>query len=424
MTCSAQRSAIRLLALGAAWFMVFATAPAIQAQTLTVLHSFTNHADGANPTAGMIMDRAGNLYGTTSAANTAATNSAFELKSMNSGWLLKPLADFDYNGRGAYGYALTTKPVIGPDGALYAAAQEGGNDNCFPGPVDCGTVIRLQPQARACGSVLCFWNPTVLYYFNGNLDGSLPAQIVFGADGSIYGTTLEGGTGCSGGNGCGTVYKLTNTGGEYWTKTAIYEFHGNDGSYPFGGVIFDAAGNLYGVTNGGGANDEGVVYELTPVVNGFWTQTILHTFQRSDGEFPVGPLTMDASGNLYGVATGGGANMGGTVFELAQPGTWNFQTLYNLSINFFDAGPNGGLLLDSAGSIYGTTVGGGSNGLGVVYKLTFTNGTWNFTDLHDFIAFEGQQPNGGLIFDASGNIYGTTIFGGNINRGTAWELTP
>ncbi len=421
MMYSQQRRPIRHRVLVASLFIMLAMAPAMRAQTLTVLHSFTNHADGANPTAGMIMDRAGNLYGTTSGVGMAATSSAFELKSVNSSWLLKPLFDFYYDERGAYGYSLTTKPVFGPDGALYAAAQFGGNDNCAAG---CGTVLKLQPQARACGSVLCLWDVTVLYYFSGPPDGTFPDQIVFGADGSIYGTTLDGGTGGGcGGSGCGTVYKLTNSGG-VWTKTTLYNFSGNDGYYPIGGVIQDAAGKLYGATVSGGSGNMGIVYELSPVANGFWTQTILHTFQRSDGESPVGPLTPDATGNLYGVANGGGANMGGTVFELTQPGTWNFQTLYNLPISFFAGGPNGGLLLDSAGSIYGTTIGGGVNGLGVVYKLAFTNGTWNFTDLHDFMVFEGQQPNGGLIFDAGGNIYGTAGFGGNINRGTAWKLTP
>ena len=419
MTCPAQRCAIRRLTVIAV-LIGFAISPVTHAQTITVLHSFTNNADGSNPTAGMIMDRAGNLYGTTSGVEMAVTSAAFELKAAGSGWLLKPLYDFTYDNRYVYGYALYTKPVFGPDGALYVAAQVGGNDAC---PAGCGTVVKLQPQARACGSVLCPWNVTVLYAFSGPADGIFPDQIIFGPDGSIYGTTLWGGSGGGcGGNGCGTVYKLTNTGGQYWTKTTLYEFHDTDGNYPIGGVTFDAAGNLYGTAIGGGNNDMGLVYELTPVANGFWTQTILHAFQRSDGDAPVGPLTKDASGNLYGVTKGGGANMGGTVFEVSPPGT--FQTLYNLSINFFGGGANGGLLLDSAGNIYGTTLAGGINGDGIVFKLALVNGAWTFTDLHDFDIFDGQYPNGGLVFDTSGSIYGTAGYGGSIGRGTAWKLTP
>ncbi len=191
-----------------------------------------------------------------------------------------------------------------------------------------------------------------------------------------------------------------------------------------GGVIFDSAGNLYGITRSGGSNNLGVVFKLTPA-QGFWTQTILHTFQGgSDGEDPGWPLTMDASGNLYGVAEGGGSGNGGTVFELSPPGAWNFQTLYSFSAGSNDGPPNGGLLLDSSGNIYGTT-NGGSNHSGIIFKLALTNGTWSLTDLHDFIPSEGLQPNGSLIFDAQGNLYGTSQLGGPPGSiGTAWKFTP
>jgi uncharacterized repeat protein (TIGR03803 family) len=210
-----------------------------------------------------------------------------------------------------------------------------------------------------------------------------------------------------------------------WTKNDLYEFHGNDGEYPIGGVIFDAAGNLYGVADFGGADDYGVVYELSPTGNGLWTQTILHTFTGiSDGKGPIGPLIMDASGNLYGITQLGGADIGGTVFELVQtsPGNWTLQTLYNFPSSVPQ--PNGGLAMDAAGNLYGTTARGGVNGDGTLYELTLINGSWSYTDLHDFSSSDGSRPNGGLIIDASGNLYGTSINGGSQGFGIVWELTP
>jgi uncharacterized repeat protein (TIGR03803 family) len=417
MTCLTQHRAIRHVM--AAFLILFAMAPTVQAQTLTVLHSFTDGADGAQPFAGLTMDRGGNLYGTTSAA-FANTSSAFELKSVGEGWLTIPVFTFYYSERGTYGFGLLGKAVFGPDGALYGSAQEGGSNTCDLG---CGTIFKLRPHSTFCASVLCGWNITVLYYFSGD-SGAYPDQIVFGSDGNIYGTTygggiLEGSCSQTGLHGCGTVYQLTNSGGT-WTRNILYEFHGNDGSLPEGGVVFDSAGNLYGATYYGGSNNLGVIYKLSPAP-GLWTQTILHTFQGgTDGEYPPGLLTMDASGNLYGVAQGGGMGSPGTVFELSPPGTWSFQTLYSPLNNPSD----GGLLLGSSGNIYGTTRNGGPNRAGTVFKLTFTNGSWSLTDLHDFIPSEGIEANSGLIMDAHGNLYGTSAFGGAAGNGTAWKLTP
>jgi hypothetical protein len=419
MTCSMRRGAARPTVVMAALLFVITMATAVHAQSFTVLHSFTNGEDGAHPKAGLIMDRGGNLYGTTS-GGTSGTSSAFELKQSQSGWVLKPLFDFLYSERGADGYGLDSKPVIASNGTLYAAAPQGGNDNC---QIDCGLVLKLQPPPTICASVFCPWNATVLYAFNGLSDGMAPDQIVLDSAGNVYGTTLYGGTGgtCAG-YGCGTAYQLTNSGG-VWSKNDLYEFDGDDGQYPIGGVIFDAAGNLYGAANRGGSDDYGIIYELSPVVGGLWTQTILYSFHGTDGKYPMGPLIMDASGNLYGTTQTGGSDIGGTVWELSQtsPGTWTLQTLYNFSVI---PKPNGGLGLDAAGSIYGTTEQGGVNHSGTLYKLALSNGNWSYTDLHDFSASDGNTPNGGPIVDANGNIYGTSYNGGSQGYGTAWELTP
>lgn len=225
------------------------------------------------------------------------------------------------------------------------------------------------------------------------------------------------------------MYKLTPSSGG-WTETLLYSFQGgSDGEGPEGGLIFDASGNLYGSTAGGGSASCGTIFELSPS-DGGWTETILHTFQCSDGAGPWGNLITDQSGNLYGVTTGGGANNGGVVYELSQPGSWTYNLLYG---SFPDnSAPAGTLAFDGAGNLYGTTRAGGAFGDGTAYKLTPSNGSWTETDLHDFQTTDGVLPNGGLVVDSAGNLYGTAEAGGigfdgpcyAIGCGTVWEITP
>ena len=415
MTSSAQPGAIRPLV--ATFLILFAVSPVMHAQTFAVLHAFTDGADGGGPGAGLTMDRAGNLYGTAS-GYLASIGSAFKLTKVRGNWVLNPLFDFTDNNEGTYGYEPDGTLVFGADGASYVAVGLGGS-------LGYGTVVKLQPHATFCASITCYWSATVLFDFDQS-SGSYPDQIDFDRDGNIYGTTGEGGYlqgSClaSGLRGCGTVYQLTNSGGT-WSRKVLYQFHNSDGNDPMGGVLFDSAGNLYGITRSGGTNNLGVVFKLSPAQE-FWDETILHIFSGgSDGEYPGWPLTMDAAGNLYGVTQGGGSGGYGTVFELSPPGTWNLQTLYRFSAA--EGVPNGGLLLDSAGNIYGTTF-GNSNHTGIIFKLTLSSGSWSLTDLHDFNApTDGLQPIGGVISDAQGNLYGTAFFGGAYNYGTAWELTP
>ena len=214
-----------------------------------------------------------------------------------------------------------------------------------------------------------------------------------------------------------------------WSKHTLYSFAGgNDGVDPYGGVVLDAAGSLYGVTSLG-ALGYGTVYELSQS-NGSWTETILHAFQYSDGSNPIGSLIADAARNLYGATAGGGSAHQGTMFELSQPGNWTFQTLYNFPSYSTGAQPAGGLVFDTAGNLYGTTLNGGANNGGTVFKLAPSNGNWMRTDLHDFSVSDGTTPNGSLIFDSHGNLYGTAQVGGAPSDscysgcGTVWEITP
>jgi hypothetical protein len=415
--------AAALISLGCLFAVLMFIATA-QAQTFTVLHTFTAGADGHNPTAGLTLPGSRTAYGVATFNASGDGGGVFKLTEGGSGWVLDPL--FNHTGSG------NSKLVIGPHGNLYGATALGGINACGEGG-GCGTVFMLQPPATACGSFLCPWTETVLYEFTDQNDGWNPdSEVVFDAAGNLYGVTEYGGTGdCGAGGsvGCGLVYKLTRS-GSGWIKSTIHTFvGGSDGSFPSGGLVFDNAGNLYGVAEFGGSDSCingsnvgcGVLYELSPS-NGGWTETILHYFQASDGSNPSGTLAMDPSGNLYGLASS-------YIFELSQPGTWNYALLYSFTHDDF---PIGGLTFDAAGNLYGVTIQAGENGYGYVYKLTQSGGSWGLSHLHDFAYSDGTYANGLLTLDGSGNIYGSSEQGGFFSEncypangcGTAWEITP
>jgi uncharacterized repeat protein (TIGR03803 family) len=279
----------------------------------------------------------------------------------------------------------------------------------------------------------------VLLKFDGR-DGWQPGGgLIFDSAGNIYGTTAFGGSDdCA--YGCGTVFELTPKTGGGWTRKVLHDFNGTDGQQPDAGLVFDAKGNLYGTTQAGGANIYGTVFELSPKAGGAWTEKALHSFNEDgkDGVYPVASLIVDALGNLYGTTGGGGTYGGGIVFELApkEDGTWTEKILHS----FNDDGKDGyassaGLVLDASGNLYGTTFyggGGGCNegnthGCGTIFELApNVGGGWTEKILHSFVgnSKDGNYPESSLIFDASGNLYGTTELGGVYEGGTVFELTP
>src|SRR5664279_2753958 len=273
----------------------------------------------------------------------------------------------------------------------------------------------------------------VLHNFNNNgTDGTFPqAGLIVDGAGNLYGTTVDGGT-----YGWGTVFELTPTAGGGWTETVLYSFgnNGTDGMWPYAGLIFDAAGNLYGTTNSGGTYGYWTVFELTPTAGGGWTEKVLYSFNANgtDGYGPVAGLIFDAAGNLYGTTLGGGTYYSGTVFELtpAAGGGWTEKVLHNFNENGTDGAlPRAPLIFDAAGNLYGTTEYGGTyydSDLGTVFELTpAAGGGWTEKVLHNFgIGRDGTDPLAGLIFDAAGNLYGTTEYAGNYGAGTVFELTP
>jgi len=414
----------RAAAAGLALALVFAltlvaTKPA-QAQMFNIIYTFTGQNDGANPYAGVTMDRRGNLYGTTLAGGSAGYGAVFELKRSGSDWIVSPLYSFTGGNDGAQPRA---RVIIGPDGALYGTTFGGGGAGCAG--FGCGTVFNLRPPAFSCETAMCPWKETVLYRFTGGTDGGQPlGDLVFDQAGNIYGTTQEGGLPHSCGNlGCGVVYELTRS-GDSWTESALYQFSGgSDGDIPNGGVVFDHSGNLFGTTLSGGSNNFGTVFQLTPSGSG-WTQKVLYSFQDSlDGSEPNAGVLFDSSGNLYGTTIFGGAGDGGTVFQLTPSGgNWTLSVVYGLTGN---AGPFGNLSLDAAGNLYGTTYQDGAYVVGSGFKLTPSQGSWTYTSLHDFTGGnDGQYPLSNLIFDSRGNMYGTAAYGGANGYGVVLEITP
>jgi uncharacterized repeat protein (TIGR03803 family) len=267
--------------------------------------------------------------------------------------------------------------------------------------------------------VLCYWTESVLYQFaGGTIDGSRPTgDTVFDAAGNLYGTTYN-----SGAANLGTVYELSRSGGS-WTEAVLHSFSGSDGANPYAGLAMDAAGNLYGATKTGGPyTPGGVAFQLVNS-QGSWTENVIHDFNDTDGDEPLGGLVLDGSGNIYGTTNHGGqgAGGGGKVFQLTQSGgNWMFNLLYGFS---GIAGPWADLAMDSSGNLYGTTVQDGANGFGSVFKLTFSGGSWVYADLHDFNGSDGANPHGNIVIDGNGNLFGTASAGGTGN-GVVWEITP
>jgi uncharacterized repeat protein (TIGR03803 family) len=309
----------------------------------------------------------------------------------------------------------STELVRDGAGNLYGTTVQGGD---FGG----GTVFQLSPSGVH----------TVLYSFTGSTDGGQPyGGVTLDAQGNLYGSAVVGGTGGACEDSCGVAYKLSNVGGT-WTQTVLHNFTGgDDGSGPGAGLTLDGKGNLYGMTPTGGAYGVGVIYQLHPNLQGGWRFRVIHAFTGGlDGSSgSAGRMIFDDAGHLFGVATVGGAHGNGTVFELRlHIGAWKLKTLYSFG-GQPDAGfPYGGLVFDPSGNLYGTTYYDGANDLGSVYQLVPGPGDrWTETVLYSFQGgADGSNSISSLVFDADGNLYGTTSEGGapGCSCGTIFKLAP
>jgi uncharacterized repeat protein (TIGR03803 family) len=378
------------------------------AVTEHVLHGFSTGKGGANPYAGLIFDKSGNLYGTALLGGTHDYGAVFELTPKSGGgWTEKILHNFE----GADGYYPQAGVIMDASGNLYGTTVAGGAHGV-------GTVYELLPTGGR-------WTEKVVHSFTDNgKDGYQPyAGLTFDAAGNLYGTTYFGGT-----HGYGTVFELSPKTGR-WTETILYSFKGDgkDGYDVYSGIVFDKSGNLYGTTYGGGAYGYGTVYELSSKAGGDWTEKVLHSFNDNgtDGYNPYAGLIIDASGNLYGTTLWGTAagNSAGTVFEMSpeKGGGWS-ESILNTFVDTDGWAPYGGLIFDSAGNLYGTTTYGGVDNGGTVFELTLKEGQWTKQVLYSFDGYTG--PYGGLILDRAGNLYGTTFQSWTYEYGTVFEFTP
>lgn len=390
-----------------------------RAQSFAVIHSFTGQQDGAYPFTGLTVDAGDNLYGTTFGGGSGGYGTVFLLDADGSGWLLSTLYSFS---NGSDGAGPIARMVFGPDGALYGSTSAGGGGPCLTSNNyrGCGTIFKLSPPPRSPASVIYSWGSTILFRFNGT-DGSYPqGDLTFDASGTMYGTAVNGGT-----PGWGLVYSLTPSHGT-WTENILYQAQNNgDGQYPWGGVVFDAAGDIYGILEAGGQSGFGAIYKLSRSGSG-WQETTLHsfTYQGNNGAYPQSGLIKDASGNMYG-ATAHLPGAGGSAYELTPSGgDWNYNFLDSFS-GGINLGPYDKLVMDAAGNLYGTTYADGQYGYGSVFKLTRSGGGWSYHSLHDFTGGrDGANPICALVFDSVGNIYGTAAAGGDYNSGVVFKVTP
>jgi uncharacterized repeat protein (TIGR03803 family) len=343
------------------------------AWTEKVLYSFcsaTNCVDGTNPQ-GLVFGANGNLYGETITGGGNGFGTVFQLTASKGGvWSEKVVHNFNFsNGDGYYPY---TGLVVDASGNLYGTTEWGGAYNS-------GTVFELSAGAKGK------WTEKRLHNFNDNdndKDGYAPLdRLMFDAAGNLYGTTTRGGasgTAC-GGSGCGTVFQLTPGANGKWTEKRLYNFNdsGKDGYDPWGGVVSDKAGNLYGATNAGGASSCGVVFKLAPGTSGKWTEKVLHSFENDaqDGCGSVAALTVDGDGNLYGTTFYGGLYNDGTIFKLTlgTNGKWTEKVVHNFDWSLYvkdGTSPAAGLVVDEKGNLYGTTETGGDYNFGAVFEFT------------------------------------------------------
>ncbi len=364
---------------------------------------------------------------------------------------------YSFQGGSSDGFWPAGGVVFDKTGNLYGATTGAGTASCAPDANLCGLVYQLSPPAKKGDP----WAESIIIQFKGKEsdDASLPSGgLIIDSSGNLYGVTAYGGTGdcvlLGTKAGCGTVYELSppkQKGGQ-WTETILYSFKsGHDGYYPWGNLTFDKAGNLYGATQFGGGKGNtcnayyggncGTVFELSlPKKNGGqWTEQVLHSFGGgTDGAMPNGGLVLGARDAIYGTTSIGGnqqcnfgnGNLGcGIVFELAPPkkegGAWIETILDRFKYPGNDgAGPRGNLIFDAKGQLYGTA-GGGSWQSGVVFRLANVgHGRWRETVLYSFTGRgDGLDPGNGLVFDASGYLYGTAL-GGQTNKGLVFRLKP
>jgi len=381
-----------------------------EASDTRVVYSFGG-SDGEYFDSELAMDRLGNLYGTSVEGGDFQTGNVFRLTPTRHGWTLHVLYSFTGGLDGGQPYKGVT---VDSRGDLYGTTVTGGIGGCEGG---CGVVYKL---THAHGH----WNQSVIYSFTGGEDGSAPGSpATFDAHGNLFGTTPTGGA-----NGVGTIYELKRTQSGAWKLTVLHTFTGGrDGAGGSAGrLLFDKQGTIYGVTTGGGTRGSGVAYRLYPTQQGKWKIQTLYAFKgQPDAGSPYGGLISDSVGNLYGTTYYAGKVNLGAVYQLSFiGGRWKEKVLHS-----FEGGTDGSeslstLVSDAAGNLYGTTVEGGTGcDCGTIFKLAA--GTHRYSVVYRFKGTpDGAYLYAGMIPDSMGQFYGITLEGGRSGVGAVYRFAP
>jgi uncharacterized repeat protein (TIGR03803 family) len=401
-----------VLLIFAAAALVVSTAGAAGTTQVNVIYSFAGGNDGAYTDTDLVADSAGNLYGTSVEEGKFGGGTVFQVTSSGVHTVL-----YNFTG-GADGGEPYKGVTLDPAGNLYGTAVTGGTGaGCDGG---CGVVYKLTNSGGT-------WVQSVLHNFTGGNDGSGPGSgLTFDKQGNLYGTTPTGGA-----KGFGVIYQLKPSGSGNWKLSVIHTFTG--GADGLGGsagrLILDAAGNLYGTCTVGGVNGSGTVYELS-FRQGQWHLTTLYAFKdQPDGALPYGGLIFDRAGNLYGTTYYAGANDLGTVYKLTHSnGTWTETVLYSFKGGADGDDPISTLVSDAAGNLYGTTSDGGAKSCncGTIFKMTRgSGGTWTESVAYQFLGSpDAGFAYNGMVVDRAGNFYGATVHGGTVNDGAIYQFTP
>lgn len=389
-----------------------------------VLYAFQGGSDAAGPN-GILTFKGTNIYSTTySGAGGCPGNSGcgavYELTHSKKGWTESLIYIFT---GGSDGFGGDTGVIFDKLGNLYGATAQGGNPGCYQG-AGCGAVFELSPSGSS-------WTEKTLYTFNDGDAGQVESPLQFDTSGNLYATGRWGhNSGCPNGYGCGGVLELSLVSGS-WVANTLYDFTGGtDGGNPQTFKVLHGGG-VYGVaTHGGAFGDYGVVFELKHSKKTGWSESVLYSFSGSDGQYPEGGVVFDTSGNLYGTTRAGGAHGYGAVFELTPSGGggWTETVLYSFTGGSDGAYPDSGVILDKSGNIYGcasgTTPVGGFYDYGSVFELQKSGSSYTERTLYTFTGgSDGGEPEAPLVLKG-GNLYGTTYVGGAYGAGVVFEIIP
>lgn len=392
------RNSIAATAVGA-----LAVASPACASNYVVIHDFTGGKDGATPGYTLTPDGDGRFLGATHDGGKGY-GTIFELKQKNGSWKVAPVYDFD-DTQGQPGWG-----VVRSKRRLYINA---GYASVLGGP--CGSALQLQKSEGAPGAK---WTATLMRTYVKSEDGCPTGNLLVDKNGNVFGVTQDGSA-----NGWGSVFELSPS-GSGWTETILHTFTGGgDGGAPYSELIGDDSGNLYGTSTACASGCWGTVFELSPSGSGYDFKTLYAFTGGADGGQPTAGLLMDKEGNLYGAAESAGPSGGGVVFKLTPSGSsWSYSVLASLSGT---GGPVAALTMDKVGNLYGTSFFDGADGFGSVFELRHTAKGWKYESLHDFTGGpDGGYPGGGVVLDRDGGLYGTTVLGGANGLGVVYRITP